>query len=392
MADGAPTTVRVEYVDAQAIGDAPWTDAGTYTDDVRDVLGSLDRDPQRVYRVQGQLYATSPSGSLVRLPRPVWTYSGEARAWIGERAWDTAWTECSDARWMLNAVAGIVERPTLVLAACACARTALHLVPDGELRPLRAIETAERWCRGEVTIDEVRDAAAAAWAETQQKIYVPATNDTASATTADSGGTDVLHNLKASSYARSAGFFHQRAFEFADAAEIGRFFPISPGGDNWRLKTLSGVTAGWGNGQQYTATQIQNLKDRRANFYYILAGVSLIGCDGKVAANEYIDVVRGRDWLSARLAEDVFALFTSLIKVPFTDAGIALVETAVRGVLQEGVAVGLLSPDPAPAVTVPKAADVSAEDKAARLLPDVKFTATLAGAINKAQIDGTISV
>ena len=33
----------------------------------------------------------------------------------------------------------------------------------------------------------------------------------------------------------------------------------------------------------------------------------------------------------------------------------------MRGVLQEGVAVGLLSPDPAPAVTVPKAADVSAD-------------------------------
>ena len=78
-----------------------------------------------------------------------------------------------------------------------------------------------------------------------------------------------------------------------------------------------------------------------------------------------------------RFTATQFALFTSLIKVPFTDAGIALVETAVRGVLQEGVAVGLLSPDPAPAVTVPKAADVSAEDKAARLLPDVKFTATL---------------
>ena len=113
---------------------------------------------------------------------------------------------------------------------------------------------------------------------------------------------------------------------------------------------------------------------------------------GTVASGEYIDVVRGRDWLSTRLAEDVFGLFASLEKVPFTDQGIALVETAVRGVLQEGVNAGLLSSNPAPVVTVPKAADVSALNKASRMLPDVNFTATLSGAIHKAEINGTISV
>jgi hypothetical protein len=32
-------------------------------------------------------------------------------------------------------------------------------VPEGELRPLRAIEAAEAWCRGEATTEEVRNAA-----------------------------------------------------------------------------------------------------------------------------------------------------------------------------------------------------------------------------------------
>lgn len=52
----------------------------------------------------------------------------------------------------------------IVRAACACARLALQYVPDGEDRPRIAIETAEAWCDGRVTIDEVRAAHAAAYA------------------------------------------------------------------------------------------------------------------------------------------------------------------------------------------------------------------------------------
>jgi hypothetical protein len=61
----------------------------------------------------------------------------------------------------LAAKAG-VERKIVVLAACAVARTALKHVKPGELRPLKAIETAEAWTRGEATLEEVRRAAAAA--------------------------------------------------------------------------------------------------------------------------------------------------------------------------------------------------------------------------------------
>ena len=57
-----------------------------------------------------------------------------------------------------------VDRTVIVRAACACARTALRYVTDGETRPLAAIETAERWCDGLATVDAVRTAAYAAYA------------------------------------------------------------------------------------------------------------------------------------------------------------------------------------------------------------------------------------
>jgi hypothetical protein len=51
-----------------------------------------------------------------------------------------------------------------------------------------------------------------------------------------------------------------------------------------------------------------------------------------------------------------------------------------------------LSSDPAPVVTVPKVADISAGNKTTRTLPDMKFTGTLAGAIHKVIITGVVSV
>jgi hypothetical protein len=59
---------------------------------------------------------------------------------------------------------GALDRRLLVRAACAAARCALPYVPDSEHRPLAAIETAERWTRGDATIEEVYTASANAGA------------------------------------------------------------------------------------------------------------------------------------------------------------------------------------------------------------------------------------
>ena len=98
----------------------------------------------------------------------------EARLWILSLPPDTtarqAWDQCHRGDWMLWVLArtsGPPEsdsRKRLVLCACEIARTALQYVPAGEDRPRVAIETAERWTRGEATIEEVRVATANATA------------------------------------------------------------------------------------------------------------------------------------------------------------------------------------------------------------------------------------
>ena len=86
---------------------------------------------------------------------------------------EEAWQKCERGDWMLwlagrlSGNPGSDSRKKLVLAACACARLSLKYAKKGELRPLHAIETAEKWANGDtaITLGDVRksaDAAAAA--------------------------------------------------------------------------------------------------------------------------------------------------------------------------------------------------------------------------------------
>lgn len=86
---------------------------------------------------------------------------GEAVEWVGDKSLPVAWKTCERGDWLLWFAARCgTDRKVLVRGACACARTALKYVPKGEDRPLKAIQTAERWCRGKATEDECRAASA----------------------------------------------------------------------------------------------------------------------------------------------------------------------------------------------------------------------------------------
>ena len=95
----------------------------------------------------------------------------EAVKWAKDyRTATAAWKACERGDWMLWLVGRLSGEPEsdqrkLVLCACECARLALEYVPSNETRPLRCIETGERWARGEATIEELREARRAAAAD-----------------------------------------------------------------------------------------------------------------------------------------------------------------------------------------------------------------------------------
>lgn len=227
--------------------------------------------------------------------------------------------------------------------------------------------------------------AAAADIAARKKIYLADVADTASVTAVVTS-SDTIDDLKTLGYARVMAAYAPKADEMLGAAWLGRVLPLEPGSESWKFKSLQGVST-----TNLTSTQRANLVAKKGNSVETVAGVK-ITFEGTTSDGDFLDVQRGLDWIEDDMAKGVFGALAGAEKVPFTDQGVAMIEAEVRATLARAVAAGILTNDPAPVVTVPKVATVSTTNRALRRLPDVKFSATLAGAIHKVVITGVVSV
>lgn len=226
--------------------------------------------------------------------------------------------------------------------------------------------------------------AAAAWIATQKKIYVLDMQETIAITVASDGTQGTIDDLMALGHRRTSVLWHRSPEQMAGAGWLASRLPLEPGVDNWKFATLVGVSP-----ESLTTTHRVNLRARNANSYETTAGLGRTW-DGKMADGSWIDSIRNRDWLEDDMSKAVYEVLSSVRKVPFTDAGIALVVNAMKGSLKRAVARGILAEGFT--ITYPRAEDVSLADKAARILPDLKWSATEQGAVNKANITGVISL
>lgn len=227
--------------------------------------------------------------------------------------------------------------------------------------------------------------AAAAWIESQKKLYFPDTNDTGSIT-ASAGDSGTIDDLATLGYARTSAWYHPAPDQMLCAALTGKVLPKEPGSETWKFKTLAGVTT-----VTLTSTQRSNLRSKNGNSIETVAGFKM-SFDGRTSDGDFIDAQRGLDWLEDDMAKGVFGALAGADKIPFTDAGVAVLEGQMKASLRRAVKRGILTASPAPTTSVPLVADISDADKAARNLPDLKFSGTLAGAVHKANIAGTVSV
>tara|TARA_R110000803_G_scaffold13482_1_gene37864 strand:- start:13501 stop:14838 length:1338 start_codon:yes stop_codon:yes gene_type:complete len=216
---------------------------------------------------------------------------------------------------------------------------------------------------------------------------------TANATDKTSSDTGIMGQLKALTYDRTFGSWDEEAgegqgdaTEYPEAAWIGNRFPSAPGSSTWMFKSLSGISV-----DNITGTESTNVRNKNGNTYETIGGVNITR-EGKVASGEYIDVMRGVDWLESRMEERIYSRFVNLPKIPYTNAGIAIIEAEVRAQLQEAVAAGVIDGEQDIIIVAPKISEISVNDRANRILPAITFEAKLAGAIHKATIRGTVTV
>ena len=230
--------------------------------------------------------------------------------------------------------------------------------------------------------------AIAAYIETQIKIFGTASSDPNIINQpAGTDTTSVAAVFNNAGYARSFVLFSEEAaVDFPECAWFGAVLPLTPGSETWAFKMLASIST-----SDLSGTQESNAFAKQCNTYEYVGGVGITQ-RGTVAAGEYIDIIRGVDWLTSQIQTNVYNLLVNSPKVPYTDSGITSVEAQIRQALQLGIDNNFIASSPPYQIFVPTAASVSSNDKANRILRNVKFQATLAGAIQAIQINGTVSV
>ena len=234
--------------------------------------------------------------------------------------------------------------------------------------------------------------AMAAWCEANEKLYGTCVEGTDVLDGSDN--TDIASQLMLGNYYRTFSFYHEDANDYPEVAVMSRCFTAVPGSETWANKRLAGVEV-----DPLTETQFIVLRNKNVNTFERFRNMSLTQT-GKVAAGEWIDVIRFRDWLAEEIKVNVLNVIVNNEKIPYTDAGIAIIEGAIRQSLRQGQVNGGIAPveydengnqNLGYTVTVPLAASIPANQKASRILENVTFTARLSGAIHVVEIKGQLT-
>lgn len=245
-------------------------------------------------------------------------------------------------------------------------------------------------------ISDLRDTATqvqlAGLVETNDKMYLAATHEAVALTASDE--TDLASQVKALSYGNTACWFDDALDtdptvipNYSEAALVGRCANGVAGTVNFRLKRLVGVTVAT---SVDSLTKMTVLENKGYTFAAnIEQSVRSYGST-KTGSGEWIDVVLAVLWLKVNIRERVFATIANSEKLPYETEGAAAIEADVRSVLAEGQGYNIVADDTPISVTTPNVLDLTPAQRNTRILPNVRFSCRLSGAINGTTIRGEV--
>lgn len=238
--------------------------------------------------------------------------------------------------------------------------------------------------------------AMAAAVEAREKIYFVSVAEAGAYAALVNPATDILGKLFDGGYFRTSGWYHHLAdTNFPEMAFIAAVSPSTPGTKVWGNTRVAGFGPSQrvGTTGDLTFTEKTNVDSRNANFVSRVAGSNIMRT-GKVAANEWIDVIRNRDYYKARLTEALQAKLISSPVIPYSDSGINEIRSVFNSVSDR-----LVSTETQPNIlqetnpytsNFPRRADVPLVDAQNRVL-NASFQAFLAGAILVTNIEGSLT-
>lgn len=226
--------------------------------------------------------------------------------------------------------------------------------------------------------------AIATWAESNKKLAILQTSDTKVTNEVAGLGNDPIDDAKTSAFKNTGVHYLPSDANMVPIALAGLCLSFNPGAETWALKTLAVVSP-----VVLTDTQRNNLLSKNGNSYETVAGRN-VTFDGRTANGDYIDAMRGRLWFADELQKRLFGRMLQVPKVPFTQAGRNLVESALKAGAKLGVERGVITEDFI--VTVPNPADVPEGDRATRKWTGCQVSAPLQGAAHGAGVTVILAV
>lgn len=227
----------------------------------------------------------------------------------------------------------------------------------------------------------------AAYAEARTLIYGTSYSGSDALSATDT--TDAGSQLQALNYDRTFIIYTSNTSQFPECAIIGLQAPKDPGTTTWKFKQVSGVTA-----TNLSTTQSIILKGTKYDYgkgyntFEPTGGVDIFA-EGRVVSSEFLDVIRGVDWLEARMREEIYLTLINSEKIPYTDAGFTIIEGRMRSVLNRAVVRGFLSDF---TINVPDPRSIDTNSRINRVASGFTFNGTLASAVHFVEVNGTVSV
>jgi hypothetical protein len=214
-------------------------------------------------------------------------------------------------------------------------------------------------------------AEAGEWANTEKKFFFGCTS------------IDNLNDINRN-YDREAYIIHdnpedKNKQDYPECAWAGQNLPKDPGSITWKWKNLNGQVV-----PEYSISQLNKIREKKCQAINEIGGIPVVN-EGTTTSGRYIDVIRGMDWIKARIEEGLYNLFMSNDKVALDNVGIAKATTEEE--LKKSDDKEFMY-----RVTVPLREEIPEDARKERKLPNVKFIYYLAGAIHKVEVNGRITV
>ena len=225
-----------------------------------------------------------------------------------------------------------------------------------------------------------------------QATYVPIIANTITANTALAileivGTNSEMETLITGTNSDRVGFIVRNtggtAFTGDAAAALGLICKEIPGTITLANKVLNSAQV-----SGYSNSEDQSILDANGIIIRKESGL-VITRTSNVSSGDYIETISSGDYIKARVEENVLFSIVNEKVIEFTDIGINVIYQAINSVMSQMVADRVCDKY---TIEVPKAASVPTNDKANKVLNNVKVIATLVGSIHTVNIPITVKL